>query len=46
MLVDTHLADGEEIVFQAGSHRQTIRMKYADYASLTHPRVEDLAVVL
>lgn len=46
MLVDMHLADRDEIVFQAGSHRQTIRMKYADYASLTHPRIEDLAVAL
>jgi len=46
MLVDVHLADRDDIVFQAGSHRRTIRMKYADYASLTHPRVADLAVVL
>ena len=46
MLVDAHLANHDEIVFQAGSHRQTIRMKYADYASLTQPQVENLAVVL
>ncbi len=46
MLVDVHLTDRDEIVFQAGSHSRTIRMKYADYASLTNPRIEDLAVVL
>ena len=46
MLIDTHLADRDEIVFQAGTHRQTIRMKYADYASLTEARIEDLAVAL
>ena len=46
MLVDAHLADHDEIVFQAGSHRRTIRMKFADYASLVQPQVEDLAVIL
>ncbi len=46
MLVDTHLAERDEIVFQAGTHRQTIRMSYADYASLTEARIEDLAVAL
>ena len=45
-LVDQHLADDEEIVFQAGSHRQAIRMKYADYASLAQPKTADLAVHL
>lgn len=43
-LVDEHLASGTEIVFQAGSHCQAIRLKYADYASLTSPAVADLAV--
>ena len=46
MLVDSHLADRDEIVFQAGSHRQTIRMAYDDYASLVCPQVADLAVAL
>ena len=43
-LVDEHLAEDEEIVFRAGTHRDTIRMKYADYASLVRPIVADLAV--
>ncbi len=45
-LVDEHLARDDEIVFQAGSHRHAIRMKYADYASLAEPSVIDLAVHL
>ena len=45
-LVDEHLAADEEIVFQAGSHRHAIRMKYADYALLADPAVADLAVHL
>jgi len=45
-LVDEHLAADEEIVFQAGTHRDSIRMRYADYEQLTHPKVADLAVHL
>ncbi|MCK4602647.1 MAG: YbaK/EbsC family protein [Phycisphaerae bacterium] len=45
-MVDKNLADGEEIVFQAGTHSHAIRMKYADYASLVKPAVFDLAVHL
>lgn len=46
MLVDEHLAADEEIVFQAGSHRKSVRMSYADYAALTDPTVADLAAHL
>jgi len=45
-LVDVHLAEDDEIMFRAGSHRQAIRMKYADYAALAEPDVADLAVHL
>jgi len=45
-VVDERLAQDEEIVFQAGTHRHAIRMKYADYASLTKPVVADVAVHL
>jgi Ala-tRNA(Pro) deacylase len=45
-LVDEHLAADDEIMFQAGSHRHAIRMKYADYASLAEPDVADLAIHL
>ncbi len=43
-LVDAGLAEDEEIVFQAGTHCHAVRMRYADYQSITHPRVADLAV--
>jgi len=44
-VVDEHLAEDDEIMFQAGSHRRAIRMKYADYASLTHPEISDLVAM-
>ncbi len=42
-LVDTHLAEDEEIVFQAGSHSRSVRMRYSDYQTLARPKVVDLA---
>jgi len=45
-LVDEKLAEDDEIVFQAGSHRQVIRMTYGDYASTAEPEVADIAVHL
>jgi len=41
--VDTHLAEDEEIVFQAGSHSRSVRMRYSDYQTLARPKVADLA---
>src|SRR5512144_805246 len=43
VLVDRSLAEDEEILFQAGTHTDTIRMRYTDFADLVHPRVADLA---
>jgi Ala-tRNA(Pro) deacylase len=45
-LVDEHLVSDTDIVFQGGTHRLAIRMKYADYARLVQPTVADLAVHL
>lgn len=45
-LVDTRLAEDDEIVFQGGTHRTAIRMKYGDYAKLAQPIVTDIAVHL
>ena len=36
--VDEALAADEEIVFNAGTHRDAIRMRYADFAQLAKPR--------
>ena len=42
-LVDTSLTQDDEILFNAGSHRETLRMRYADYAELVHPRIATFA---
>jgi len=42
-VVDTALAQDEEIVFNAGSHWQTVRMRYDDYARLVRPRIAAFA---
>jgi Ala-tRNA(Pro) deacylase len=42
-LVDTALTQDEEIVFNAGSHWQTIKLRYDDYARLAHPRIAKFA---
>ncbi len=41
--VDKTLAEDECIVFQAGTHTDTISMKYADFARLARPKVADFA---
>ncbi len=37
--VDDTLTRDEEIVFNAGTHTQTVKMKYADFARLVQPKV-------
>ena len=41
--VDTSLIEDEEIVFNAGTHRQTVRMRYEDFARLVKPWVATFA---
>jgi Ala-tRNA(Pro) deacylase len=41
--VDEVLAKDEEIAFNAGSHTEVIRMKYADFARLAKPRVAKIS---
>lgn len=40
--VDIALVTDEVIVFQAGTHTETIRITYEDFARLVHPQVADL----
>lgn len=40
--VDKGLADMSEIVFNAGSHTETMRIKYEDYARLVGPKVVEI----
>jgi Ala-tRNA(Pro) deacylase len=41
--VDEALAEDAEIVFNAGSHTQAVRMGYAEFAQLVKPKVAKLA---
>lgn len=42
--IDRSLAEQEQIVFQAGTHTDTIRMAYTEYARLVNPKVADIAL--
>jgi Ala-tRNA(Pro) deacylase len=46
VFVDRSLAEDTEIVFNAGTHVDTIRIKYADFARLVRPVVVDAAIRL
>lgn len=41
VFVDKSLSEDDEIVFNAGSHRDLIKMKYSDYERLVKPRIAD-----
>jgi Ala-tRNA(Pro) deacylase len=42
---DVSLKDHPEIVFNAGSHTDTIQMSYADFEDLVHPHRADFAAL-
>ncbi len=44
--VDQVLTEDEFIVFRAGSHVETLKIKYNDYARLVNPKVGDFSVHL
>jgi Ala-tRNA(Pro) deacylase len=41
--VDQALAEEEDIVFRIGTHRETMKVAYADYARLAQPAVGEFA---
>lgn len=43
VFVDRELTRDESIVFNAGTHTQTIRMRYADFVRLVQPTVESFS---
>lgn len=45
VVVSPVLAMDEWITFNAGTHQDAVRMKYADYAKLVEPRVADLSLI-
>jgi Ala-tRNA(Pro) deacylase len=44
--VEQSLAEEEDIVFRIGSHRETMKVAYADYARLVQPQVAEFAQVM
>ena len=42
VFVAPELARDEEIAFNAGSHGELVRMRYADFERMVSPRVVDL----
>ena len=42
--VDRRLAQEDYIVFEAGTHTDSIKLKYPDYENIVKPRVADLAM--
>jgi len=44
--VDQSLAEQDYIVFEAGTHRDAIKMSYRDYEKIVKPKVNDLAIKL
>ena len=43
VFVSPALTQDEEITFNAGTHQDAIRMSYADFERLTHPRIVHMA---
>ena len=43
VFADTHLREDEFIVFNAGSHTELLKIAYADFERLVHPRVAELS---
>jgi Ala-tRNA(Pro) deacylase len=44
--VDRSLTEDPEIVFQAGTHRDTMKIRYADYERLAKPKTGEFATHL
>ena len=44
VLVDERLAENEEMVFNAGTHTLTAKLRFADFSRLVQPRMASLSV--
>ena len=42
-ICDERLADNEQVVFNAGSHSDSIQMKYSDYIAFEQPQIARIA---
>ncbi len=43
VFVDRKLSEGQQIVFNSGSHTELIRLAYKDFESLVGPQVESFS---
>jgi prolyl-tRNA editing enzyme YbaK/EbsC (Cys-tRNA(Pro) deacylase) len=41
VFVDEHLARENDVVFQAGNHREAVRVSWTDFERAVHPTVAD-----
>jgi Ala-tRNA(Pro) deacylase len=44
VFVESHLAEDDEIAFSAGSHAELVRLSYADFEKLVHPKVGNFSM--
>lgn len=44
LFADKSIAENDQIVFNGGSHHESIRMRYQDYEKTAHPRLVELAL--
>ena len=43
VFADAHLREDEDIVFNAGTHTELLKLSFADYERLVHPKVADIS---
>lgn len=41
--VDKSMKENQEIVFEAGTHTEAVKMRYADFENIVHPNVAEFA---
>ena len=44
VIVDRRLSEDEDIVFEAGSHHEAIKLAYTDFDRLVHPQVAEFGI--
>jgi len=43
VIIDESLANDEEIIFTAGTHRESLRMRFSDFSTLVRPQIGSFA---
>jgi Ala-tRNA(Pro) deacylase len=42
VFVSNHLSENDQIVFNAGTHSEVMRLAYADFENLVHPNIIEM----